>query len=164
MSFLWDITTAIQNDYSAPEAEVLRSVFFDFPIQLVLGLQFADVCARGNLSSVSVFYQLKEHSCLGKQTSRQGAVPKPDLGFENGMKNLLNSLCIKLLDTHLCSGPPSRNEALAVGWYCVCHCFVLSRFGHACGIWRHICAIVAAPLSSLVHLCIVRNCHSCSKQ
>lgn len=99
---------------------------------------------------------------MGKQAFGRGAVPKPELGFEDGMKNLFNSLCIKLLDTHPHSGPPSRNGALVVDSYHICHCFVLSRFGHACGIWRHICAIVAAPSSSLVHLCTVRNCPSCS--
>jgi len=42
----------IQNDYNAPIAQVLVKCAFDFLIQLVLGLKFADTCARSNLSNI----------------------------------------------------------------------------------------------------------------
>ena len=70
-----------------------------------------------------------------------GAVPKTDLGLENGLKNQMNFLFVKLLNS-ACTftlGPWQKwsCRASVVGWCHICFSAVLACYGHVCSVWRH---------------------------
>lgn len=113
---------------------------FDFPIQLVLGLEFADICARSNLSNIREhFYCSKQHNHLGKESFMPAAVPKTDLGLENELKNQVNfsEHSVTRLNLHLWAS--GRNQAVEIwlAWCHICLSSVLAWCGHVYGGWRH---------------------------